>query len=45
MTQLIPATGVDLQDKFRTLVYQAIVGPAPLGSDEGATNAAGRASR
>jgi CubicO group peptidase (beta-lactamase class C family) len=27
MTQLIPATGVDLQDKFRTLVYQAIVGP------------------
>jgi len=31
MTQLIPATGVDLQDKFRTLVYQAIVGPpAPL---------------
>ena len=27
MTQLLPATGSDLQGKFRTLVYQAIVGP------------------
>ncbi len=27
MTQLIPAGGLDLQDKFRTLVYQSIVGP------------------
>lgn len=25
MTQLIPAGGLDLQDKFRTLVYQALV--------------------
>ena len=29
LTQLIPATGVDLQDKFRYLVYQSIVGPVP----------------
>jgi hypothetical protein len=29
MTQLIPAGGLDLQDKFRTLVYQAIVAPVP----------------
>jgi CubicO group peptidase (beta-lactamase class C family) len=32
MTQLLPATGVDLQPKFNNLVYQAIVGdvkPAP----------------
>jgi CubicO group peptidase (beta-lactamase class C family) len=29
LTQLIPATGNDLQDKFRYLVYQAIVGPVP----------------
>jgi CubicO group peptidase (beta-lactamase class C family) len=28
-TQLLPATGVDLQDKFRYLVYQSIVGPPP----------------
>jgi CubicO group peptidase (beta-lactamase class C family) len=27
--QLIPAGGLDLQDKFRSLVYQAIVGPVP----------------
>ncbi len=27
MVQLMPATGSDLQGKFRTLVYQAIVGP------------------
>ena len=33
MTQLLPATGVDLQPKFFNLVYQSIVGdvkPAPL---------------
>jgi CubicO group peptidase (beta-lactamase class C family) len=29
LTQLIPATGNDLQDKFRYLVYQSIVGPVP----------------
>jgi CubicO group peptidase (beta-lactamase class C family) len=29
LTQLIPSTGNDLQDKFRYLVYQAIVGPVP----------------
>ncbi len=29
LTQLIPATGSDLQDKFRYLVYQTIVGPVP----------------
>jgi CubicO group peptidase (beta-lactamase class C family) len=28
MTQLLPATGSDLNDKFRVLVYQSIVGPA-----------------
>jgi CubicO group peptidase (beta-lactamase class C family) len=28
MTQLLPATGVDLQPKFNNLVYQAIVGDA-----------------
>jgi CubicO group peptidase (beta-lactamase class C family) len=28
MTQLLPATGSDLHARFRTLVYQAIVGPA-----------------
>lgn len=28
--QLIPAGGLDLQDKFRSLVYQAIVGPVPV---------------
>ena len=27
MTQLLPATGSDLNDKFRVLVYQSIVGP------------------
>lgn len=27
LTQLLPASGLDLQDKFRTLVYQSIVGP------------------
>ncbi|MBK9169435.1 MAG: beta-lactamase family protein [Bryobacterales bacterium] len=27
MTQLLPARGLDLQDKFRALVYQSIVGP------------------
>ena len=27
LTQLLPAGGLDLQDKFRTLVYQSIVGP------------------
>jgi CubicO group peptidase (beta-lactamase class C family) len=27
MTQLLPAGDSDLQSKFRTLVYQAIVGP------------------
>ena len=27
MTQLLPATGSDLHGRFRTLVYQAIVGP------------------
>ncbi len=29
LTQLIPARGLDLQDKFRYLVYQAIVAPPP----------------
>ncbi len=29
MTQLIPAGALDLQDRFRTLVYQSIVGPPP----------------
>jgi hypothetical protein len=28
MTQLLPASGSDLHSRFRTLVYQAIVGPA-----------------
>jgi len=28
--QLIPAGGLDLQEKWRDLVYAAIVGPAPL---------------
>jgi CubicO group peptidase (beta-lactamase class C family) len=28
MTQLLPATGSDLLDKFRVLVYQSVVGPA-----------------
>jgi CubicO group peptidase (beta-lactamase class C family) len=27
LTQLIPAGGLDLQDKFRVLVYQAVTGP------------------
>lgn len=37
LTQLIPAGGLDLQDKFRTLVYQSIVGPAvPAPSAPGA---------
>jgi hypothetical protein len=27
LAQLIPAGGLDLQDKFRVLVYQAIVSP------------------
>jgi CubicO group peptidase (beta-lactamase class C family) len=27
MTQLLPATGSDLQGKFRALVYQSIVAP------------------
>jgi CubicO group peptidase (beta-lactamase class C family) len=30
LTQLIPTGGLDLQDKFRTLVYQSIVGPPPV---------------
>ncbi len=44
MTQLIPATGVDLQDKFRTLVYQSIVGPppAPATAATAPSNRAGR---
>ncbi|MGE5360492.1 MAG: serine hydrolase domain-containing protein [Bacteroidales bacterium] len=29
LTQLIPAGSLDLQDKFRYLVYQSIVGPPP----------------
>jgi CubicO group peptidase (beta-lactamase class C family) len=29
LTQLLPAGTLDLQDKFRYLVYQTIVGPAP----------------
>jgi CubicO group peptidase (beta-lactamase class C family) len=29
LTQLIPAGSVDLNDRFRYLVYQAIVGPVP----------------
>ena len=32
MTQLLPSTGVNLQEVFRALVYQSIVAPA-----EGAT--------
>jgi CubicO group peptidase (beta-lactamase class C family) len=28
LAQLVPSGGLDLQSKFRTLVYQAIVGPA-----------------
>jgi CubicO group peptidase (beta-lactamase class C family) len=27
LTQLVPSGTVDLRDKFRSLVYQAIVGP------------------
>ncbi|HEY3380706.1 MAG TPA: serine hydrolase domain-containing protein [Vicinamibacterales bacterium] len=30
LTQLAPTGGLDLQDKFRYLVYQAIVGPVPV---------------
>ncbi|MEZ4425057.1 MAG: serine hydrolase domain-containing protein [Gemmatimonadota bacterium] len=29
LAQLVPAGGLDLQPKFRTLVYQAITGPVP----------------
>lgn len=29
LAQLLPSGGLDLQQKFRTLVYQSIVGPAP----------------
>ncbi len=29
MTQLLPARGYNLQETFRSLVYQSIVGPAP----------------
>ncbi len=29
MAQLLPSGGLDLQQKFRTLVYQSIVGPPP----------------
>jgi CubicO group peptidase (beta-lactamase class C family) len=29
MAQLLPSGGLDLQGKFRTLVYQSIVGPVP----------------
>jgi len=29
MTQLLPANGSDLNDKFRVLVYQTVVGPPP----------------
>jgi CubicO group peptidase (beta-lactamase class C family) len=32
MAQLLPSGGLDLQGKFRTLVYQSIVGPAPAAS-------------
>jgi hypothetical protein len=28
-SQLVPAGGLDLDSKYRTLVYQAIVGPVP----------------
>jgi CubicO group peptidase (beta-lactamase class C family) len=31
LTQLIPARAVDLNDRFRYLVYQSIVGPVPAG--------------
>jgi CubicO group peptidase (beta-lactamase class C family) len=31
MVQLLPSGGLDLADKFRTLVYQAIVEPGPAG--------------
>ena len=31
MIQLLPSGGLDLADKFRTLVYQAIVGPGQAG--------------
>jgi CubicO group peptidase (beta-lactamase class C family) len=32
MAQLLPSGGLDLQGKFRTLVYQSIVGPVPAGA-------------
>jgi CubicO group peptidase (beta-lactamase class C family) len=31
LSQLIPAGELDLQDKFRVLVYQAVTGPGPSG--------------
>jgi CubicO group peptidase (beta-lactamase class C family) len=31
MAQLLPSGGLDLQGRFRTLVYQSIVGPPPAG--------------
>jgi CubicO group peptidase (beta-lactamase class C family) len=30
LAQLLPSGGLDLQGRFRTLVYQSIVGPVPL---------------
>jgi len=29
LSQLVPSGGLDLQEKFRSLVYQAVVGPVP----------------
>jgi hypothetical protein len=39
-SQLLPARGLDLQDKFRVLVGQTIVGPIPA-----AVPARGKAKR
>jgi hypothetical protein len=39
MSQLLPAGPVDLTQRVRTLVNQAIVGPAPAGSMTAPTSA------
>jgi CubicO group peptidase (beta-lactamase class C family) len=39
-SQILPSRGLDLQDKWRVLAYQAIVGPVP--ADSGGTAGAGR---
>ena len=43
MSQLLPNGGLDLQEKFRNLVYQAVVGPVPPAVPPAAT--AGRSPR